>query len=59
MNLVLMCFFCFFLFTYAAFLYLAAVNFRIQGFNLKKTVFAYLGEAMPCVVAQHPQTPGA
>lgn len=59
MNIVLMCFVCFFLFSYAAVLNLAAVNFHIENINLKKMFFSYPGGAMPCLVAQHPQMPGA
>jgi hypothetical protein len=58
MNIVLMCFVCFLLFSYAACFYLAAINFRIQSVNLTK-FFAYLVFAMPCIVERHPQTPGA
>jgi hypothetical protein len=36
MNIVLMCFVCFFLFSYAACFYLAAITFHIQNINLKK-----------------------
>jgi hypothetical protein len=59
MTVVLMCFVCLFLFAYTACLYLAVINSHIQRVNLKKIVFAYLGGAMPCLVAHHPQTPGA
>jgi len=58
MNIVLKCFVWFFLFAHSAFLYLTAITFRIQSFNLKN-VFAYRVGVMPCLVAQHPQTPGA
>jgi len=57
MNIVLMCFVCFFLFSHSAVLNLPAVHFHIQNINLKKMFFPYLGGVMPRLVAQHPQTP--
>ena len=44
MNIVLMCFVCFFLFAYTAFQYLAVINFCIQSVNLKKLFLLMLVE---------------
>lgn len=59
MTVVLICFVCLLFFVYAACLNLAAINSHIPNVNLKKNVIAYFGGVMPCLVARHPQTPGA